>query len=584
MVDRASVIGRVFWDRAVERLGTDAAPAIGADEGGPDAYQRLRAREVVHQRPTSTFERTREFSFRHALLRDVAYDGLLRPRRRRYHSLAARWMQEAVEGTGRAEEHAGTIAHHLLEAGEDAAAARWLLLAGRHAARAYAGDQALDLLEQAERLAPDDDPGLRFDVLIEQEQVLDRTGARDAQREVLDRLLDTAGDDPERRAHALVAQGRWLFFHSDYAATVPVAQEATVLAVQVGRADLELQALLLTGRALAFRGDHAAAREHLGRLLARAQEVGSLREVAETQRLLGVVATNLHEQQVAAEALLASAATYRDAADLEGEALATGQLAALHLLTGQLEQARRASEEALAIFVTTGHRLRQGIVLGNLVSIAMEQGRLADALRLGEQTLALTEELEDAEGVVSTLLRLGEVARLAGDVAVRTRRGSSARSTSARSTSCTTSSRTRCSRSPCSRWTRTTCRRRDRRPTRPRPRPAAARCRQPPPVPPSSTAWCAVPRATRRPPPRRSGQRRTRTATSTSPPTCGSAVPAWPGRCWTPVASRRPPTSRARWSGPWSPASTPAAASSRGVPCWSAAGCSRRWATRSPRR
>ncbi len=134
---------------------------------------------------------------------------------------------------------------------------------------------------------PDDDPGLRFEVLVEQEQVLDRTGAREAQREVLDRLLATAGDDPERRAHALVAQGRWLFFHSDYASTVPVAQEATALAVQVGRADLELQALLLTGRALAFRGDHAAAREHLGRLLVRAQEVGSLREVAETQRLLG---------------------------------------------------------------------------------------------------------------------------------------------------------------------------------------------------------------------------------------------------------------------------------------------------------
>jgi class 3 adenylate cyclase/predicted ATPase len=413
VVDRASVIGRVFWDRAVEHLGPGRPPAPG---GPGDPYQRLRSREVVHQRPTSAFDRTREFSFRHALLRDVAYDGLLRPRRRRYHSLAARWMQEAVGATGRADEHAGTIAHHLLQAGEDAAAAPWLLSAGRHAARAYAGDQALALLRQAAALVPDDDAALRFEVLLEQEKVLDRTGAREAQREVLDLLPRAAGDDPGRQAQAELARGRWLFFHSDYAAAVPVAEHATALARQAGRHDVEVQALVLAGRSLAFRGDHLAAREHLHRVLPRAQEVGSPRDVAETQRLLGVVATNLHEEQVAAEVLGRAVAGFRAAADLEGEALATGQLAALHLLTGRLDAARRASEDALAIFVSTGHRMRQGMVLGNLVSIAMEQGRLDDALRTGRETLALTEELDDAEGVVSTLLRLGEAARLTGDL------------------------------------------------------------------------------------------------------------------------------------------------------------------------
>jgi predicted ATPase len=61
LTDRASVIGRVFWDRAVDRL------AGKKEEGGDDAYRRLRSREVVYQRPTSTFEHAREFSFRHAL-------------------------------------------------------------------------------------------------------------------------------------------------------------------------------------------------------------------------------------------------------------------------------------------------------------------------------------------------------------------------------------------------------------------------------------------------------------------------------------------------------------------------------------
>lgn len=418
VVDRASVVGRVFWDRAVERLADGTDGTDGAEDGAPsDAYQRLRAREVVHQRPTSAFERTREFAFRHALLRDVAYDGLLRPRRRRYHSLTASWMQEAVEASGRADEHAATVAHHLLEAGEGAAAASWLLRAGRHAARAFAVPQALSLLEQAAEHVPADDPDLRFEVLAEQEQVLDRAGRREEQRRVLDALMEAAVGDRARRARALVAQGRWLFFHSDYADAVPVAEEAAGLARQAGRGDLEVQALLVTGRSLAFRGQHAAAREHLTSLLPLAHDAGSLRDVAEVLRLLGVVATNLHEPVTATDLLTRSVRTYREAGDAEGEALASGQLATLHQLTGRLDDARRAMEDALAFFVSTGHRLRQGIVMGNLVSIALDQGRLDDALRTGLETLALTEELGDAEGMVSSLLRLGETARQTGDLA-----------------------------------------------------------------------------------------------------------------------------------------------------------------------
>ncbi len=411
VTDRASVIGRVFWDRAVESL------AGATDADGEDAFTRLRAREVVHQRPTSAFEHAREFSFRHALLRDVAYDGLLRPRRRHYHALAARWMQEAVESTGRGDEHAALVADHLVAAGQRGHAAPWFLRAGRHAADSFAGEQALELLAQAEDSAAPEDRELRFEICVEQEKVLDRLGRRTAQRRVLDAMAERAGPDPAHRAVAHLAQGRWLFFHADYTAAVPVAGEAARLARAAGREDLEVEALVLGGRSRAFRGDHRAAREELEAVLVRAREVGSLRQVAETERLLGVVATNLHEQGLAIEVLSASIEGFRAASDLEGEGLALGQLGAVHLLTGDLEPARERSEEALAIFVASGHRLRQGTILGNLMSVAIEQGRLDEAMRLGRETLALAEAVEDPEGIVSTLQRLGETARLLGDLA-----------------------------------------------------------------------------------------------------------------------------------------------------------------------
>jgi class 3 adenylate cyclase/tetratricopeptide (TPR) repeat protein len=406
LVDRASVIGRVFWDAAVEHL------SAGTQVPSAEAYHALRRREVVHRRPSSVFAQASEFAFRHALLRDVAYDCLLRPDRRRYHALAAEWLLETASGSGRLDEHAGMVAHHLLEAERDDSAAPWLLRAGRHAASTFANDEALTLLRRAADATRDDD--LVFEVLLEQEGVLDRTGRREEQREVLDRLDRAAGDDPGRRTAVLLARGRWHFFHAEYAEAARAGLGATEAARAAGRPTSELEARLLQGRALAFAGDHEAAREHLEETRLLAAERGAPRALGEALRLLGVVSTNLHEEQRAIDLLERSAAAFAEAGDEEGQALVSGQLGAVLMLTGRSEEARAPSERALAVFTASGHLARQGIILGNLTSIAVDTGHLAEALRTARRSLELSESVEDVEGVVSSLHRLGEVERLVG--------------------------------------------------------------------------------------------------------------------------------------------------------------------------
>lgn len=405
LADRACVVGRVFWDRAVAHLAGRAEP----DPEG--TYRRLGVRDIVQRRPTSALSGAHEYAFRHALLRDVAYDGLLGPQRRRYHALTAAWLERAAQASGRADEHAAMVAQHLVAAGEGRRAAPWFLRAGRHAAASHAHDEALRLLEDARHHGADD-PALVFDALAEAERVADRLGDREGQRAILAELLAAAGDDPARRSLALAARGRLEFFHAQYPQAAATGQEAADLARRAGRIDLELDALVLGGRSLAFHADHEAARDHLRALLARAHQAGSGRHVAEAQRLLGVVATNLHDEREAIRALQAAAEEFRAVADLDGEGMTTGQLGAVLLLTGRRDEAWVACEEALAIFVATGHRLRQGIVLGNMASIAHELGRLDEALRIGERTLALTRSVEDTEGITSSLQRLGDTRRL----------------------------------------------------------------------------------------------------------------------------------------------------------------------------
>ena len=89
-LQRASVIGRIFWDDAVESLRLAGDQSLShADVPTEEALSRLRGRDLVYQREKSAFDHTREFLFKHALLRDVAYEGMLRRHRRNYHLLAA---------------------------------------------------------------------------------------------------------------------------------------------------------------------------------------------------------------------------------------------------------------------------------------------------------------------------------------------------------------------------------------------------------------------------------------------------------------------------------------------------------------
>ena len=121
------MVGRVFWDLAVAHLDGDRD-----ERPWPRARARwtsLRRREVVLQREVSRFASAREFLFKHALLRDVAYDGVLRAHRERYHRRAATWLAETSAAVGRADEYAAVIAEHF-ERAHDPAAATWYLRAG----------------------------------------------------------------------------------------------------------------------------------------------------------------------------------------------------------------------------------------------------------------------------------------------------------------------------------------------------------------------------------------------------------------------------------------------------------------------
>ena len=81
------------------------------------------------------------YRFRHALIQEAIYRGMLRSQRRQLHARAA-WGLEAASAE-RLEEVAAVLGHHYAAAGETERAVHYLEVAGDHAVSVFANDEAI---------------------------------------------------------------------------------------------------------------------------------------------------------------------------------------------------------------------------------------------------------------------------------------------------------------------------------------------------------------------------------------------------------------------------------------------------------
>jgi predicted ATPase len=96
LLQNAAVVGRVFWTGS---LGDDR-PALD------EALHALARREFVRRERRSSIAGETEYSFRHTLIRDVAYEQIPKARHAEKHLAAAGW----IESLSRREDYAETPA------------------------------------------------------------------------------------------------------------------------------------------------------------------------------------------------------------------------------------------------------------------------------------------------------------------------------------------------------------------------------------------------------------------------------------------------------------------------------------------
>ena len=144
----ASVVGKHFWPGVLHSFGDVA----GVDE----ALDALESRDLIRREPSSQVQGEAEFSFKHILIREVAYSTLPRADRKARHAAVARYIEDVAGDRSR--NLAWVLAHHWSEAGEPERSLPHLITAAELADEQLAFHHAVELYGTALGLLADDDP------------------------------------------------------------------------------------------------------------------------------------------------------------------------------------------------------------------------------------------------------------------------------------------------------------------------------------------------------------------------------------------------------------------------------------------
>ncbi|HLA25069.1 MAG TPA: adenylate/guanylate cyclase domain-containing protein [bacterium] len=353
LLQQAAVVGRVFWAGTLRTLTSG--------DGIERVLERLEGRDLVRERPVSTLAGDREYIFKHALTRDVAYATVPRAIRAPAHGRVAAWIEQVA--AGRTDEVVDLLAHHWGQAGDAARAVAYLLRAGDRARQVFANRRAVDAYSQALSLAGEAMPAAeRADVRRRRGETLQVLGQYDAAQSDFEAALEAARSVGDRtmEARSLYEITRLAHRRRDrpFAEIIAGYEDALRLAREVGDRRTEGLALteIATGHWDESRLDEAArvglqALEILG-------EIGDHGATAGVMNLLSMTRYMSHDVRGGlrwAEQALGEA---RKAGDRAREATALSYLGTLTGADGRHDEAERILDEAEAVAEEIGDQRR----------------------------------------------------------------------------------------------------------------------------------------------------------------------------------------------------------------------------------
>ncbi|HKA52848.1 MAG TPA: adenylate/guanylate cyclase domain-containing protein [Candidatus Binatia bacterium] len=232
----------------------------------------LQAAEFIYEQPA--FPEV-EYTFKHALTQEVAYNSLLLERRRGLHEQAAQAMELLFHN--RLEDHYGDLAHHYGRSGNARKAVEYLGLAGQQAVQRSANTEAISHLTAALeslKALPDTPERAGKELLLQLTLGPALMATKGYAAPEVERAYTRARDLCQQMGDTLqlfpVLFGLCMFYYvrAEHQTAHELAEQFLTLARRVQDRTLLLEAYYMLGATLWALGEWVQAREHLEQSLA----------------------------------------------------------------------------------------------------------------------------------------------------------------------------------------------------------------------------------------------------------------------------------------------------------------------------
>jgi predicted ATPase len=324
------------------------------------------------------------YIFRHALLRDAAYDMQLRSRLRELHRLA----EDAIEQVYAAdlEPHYADLVYHANRAGDAGRETRYARLAGEQAAARFANSESIKYYSRVLELIPHSNSAERFEVFLARERVYDILGARTEQTADLDTLqvLAEQMDDKDKQAEVLLHRAMYAEITGDYRGTVIAGEQITNLATTPR---LKASGFLYWGLGLIRQSEYEAGSKLLEKSLEIAQANNLPQIQADARRSHGIIAMNMGDFEASQSYFEQARESYQAAGNRRGVNNIANNLGTIAFSTGDYPRALTYMQQAAKGYLDTGDRFGESIVNNNMGSVFALMRNYVAALTYTERSV-----------------------------------------------------------------------------------------------------------------------------------------------------------------------------------------------------
>jgi|GEM_PF-866068 len=409
-----------------------------------------------------------DFAFRHDLIREALYEGLIGLRRRWLHRQIAR----ALESMDDPDSHAETLAYHYEAAGEMAQAINYLLRAAQHAETVYAYETAIAsyraAIDRMTRLPPSATTERLRETWARlsaaQERIADLRGTVQSCEEALklggtpeqrtelylrmaeiERVLGNyermqehceaglrdleaqqrAGQHPGPVPAALLrkALAIGLYRRGRYDEALTISNEVLSTLNAAGAAEHIPDTYAVLGEIYGHRGDPKTALAYHERALELYQQLNNLTGMARSYSMIGSYYADMNDLDRAITYHYRSIELHRRVGNIRGIYAALNNLSYLLTYRADYNEALNCANEALSMIRRTGDHFALVSVLNNIGQIHERLGNLEEALHYYQEVQDASTHFNDAllhwvitnnMATIHTLLgNLGEAERYA---------------------------------------------------------------------------------------------------------------------------------------------------------------------------